>query len=351
MLFGLLDSHTQLSDYANMRIDNFVYTKESFQEARSLLAPDGVLFIKFQVDRPWLGKRLLEMLRDVFGKEPVAFTQNSSYTAGASCFAISMSRQVEQQLAANAHLRELVASEPPAFVNSPLVPLTTDDWPYLYQQGRSIPGIFLSVGILVLLLGSILYWQIPEARTRVPSLFFFSMGAGFLLLEAQVISRLALYFGTTWQVNGFVIAAILTALLLANFVIEKQTTPWRAGWYLAGLLTSIAAAYLMPFADIPGSAAFVGTLAACILAIPVFFAGLLFATEFRAADSPSAALGANMLGAVVGGLLENCSLITGLRALLLLAFGLYVLAGIGLVTARKRLPGRQLSEATPAGRG
>ena len=45
-----------------MRIDNFVYTKESFQEAKALLAPDGVLFIKFQVDHPWIGKRLAEML-------------------------------------------------------------------------------------------------------------------------------------------------------------------------------------------------------------------------------------------------------------------------------------------------
>ena len=53
-----------------MRIDNFVYTKESFQEAKQLLAPDGVVFIKFQVDRPWLGKRLVEMLTQVFGKPP-----------------------------------------------------------------------------------------------------------------------------------------------------------------------------------------------------------------------------------------------------------------------------------------
>jgi hypothetical protein len=57
ILFGLLDSHT-LADYSNMRIHNFVYTKESFPEAKSLLAPGGVVFIKFQVDRPWLGKRL-----------------------------------------------------------------------------------------------------------------------------------------------------------------------------------------------------------------------------------------------------------------------------------------------------
>ena len=44
ILFGLLDSHTELSDYANMRIDNFVYTEESFREAKAHLKPDGIIF-------------------------------------------------------------------------------------------------------------------------------------------------------------------------------------------------------------------------------------------------------------------------------------------------------------------
>jgi len=326
-----------------------VYTKESFEEARALLSPDGILFVKFQVDHGWIGKRLMEILTGVFGKPPVVFSQASNYTASATCFVISPSRQVEQKLAASPRLQQLVALSRPSFLDSPPVPVTTDDWPYLYQEGRWIPGIFLSVGVLVLLLGAALYWQIPEARAQVPSLFFFSMGAGFLLLEAQVISRLALYFGTTWQVNGIVIGAILTALLLANFVVEKQAKSWPAGWYLAGLLAGIVVAYGIPFARIPGSAAFVGTIAACIMALPVFFAGLLFATEFRATKSPSAALGANMLGAVIGGLLENCSLVTGMRALLLLALGLYALAGIGLITARK-LTGKGITLTPVPGR-
>jgi spermidine synthase len=180
VLFGLLDSHT-LTDYSNMRIDNFVYTKESFQEAKSLLAPDGVLFVKFQVNRPWLGRRLADMLTEVFGKPAVAFWAKSSYTAGAACFAISASEQVEQRLAADSRLNNFTLENRTDFLNSPAVPMTTDDWPYLYQQGRWLPGIFVSVEILVLLLGTGLYVQIPETRQRVPSLFFFSMGAGFLL--------------------------------------------------------------------------------------------------------------------------------------------------------------------------
>jgi spermidine synthase len=350
VLFGLLDSHT-LADYSNLRIDNFVYTKESLQEAKALLAPDGVLFVKFQVGRPWLGRRLVDMLTEVFGKPPVTFWARSSYTAEAACFAISASGQVEQRLAADSRLSKFTSENRPDFLNSPAVPMTTDDWPYLYQQGRWLPGIFIAIELLVVLLGAGLYGQIPEAHQRVPSLFFFSMGAGFLLLETQVVSRLALYFGTTWQVNGIFIGAILVALLIANTIVEQQTKPWPRHWCLAGLLAGLLVAYIFPFHRLPGSAALVGWVAAAVFTVPVFFAGLLFASEFRVTDSPSAALGANMLGAVIGGLLENLSLVIGLKALLLAAMALYVLAGVGLITERKQAPRGEHSVWVPvAGR-
>jgi spermidine synthase len=345
ILFGLLDSHTQLSDYSNMRLDNFVYTEESFREARSLLTPDGIIFIKFQINHFFMGQRLAEMLSRTFGKPPVVFFAPSSYSTDATCFVISPSSQVETSLAADPRLRQLVDARPRSFLASPsgaatgavspvavtTVAVTTDDWPYLYHQGHWIPGIFYLLSALVILLAAAFYFQIPEARTRVPSLFFFSMGAGFLLLETQVVSRLALYFGTTWQVNGIVIAAILSALLLANFVIDRQRRTWPRSWTLAGILVGIACAYFVPFNRIPGSAALVGSFAALVFAIPVFFAGLLFASEFRSAESPAAALGANMLGAVVGGLLENLSLIIGMKALLLVAALLYSLAALGFL--------------------
>jgi spermidine synthase len=330
ILFGLLDSHTQLSDYSNMRLDNFVYTEESFREARALLAPDGILFIKFQINHPFVGQRLNEMLTHTFGKAPVVFLAPSSYSAGATCFAISPSGREEASLAADPRLSEFVAARRPAYLALPqVVAVTTDDWPYLYHQGHWMPGIFFLLSALVILLAGVFYFQIPEARTRFPSLFFFSMGAGFLLLETQVVSRLALYFGTTWQVNGIVIAAILSALLLANFVIEKQQRTWPRAWTLIGILVGIACAYFVPFNRIPGSAAMVGAFAALVFAVPVFFAGLLFASEFRSAEAPAAALGANMLGAVVGGLLENLSLIVGMKALLVIAALLYSLAAVG----------------------
>lgn len=344
VIFGLLDSHTQFSDYSNMRIDNFVYTEESFREAKRLLVPDGVIFIKFFVVHGWLGNRLGRMLTDVFGKTPLMFGTTTSYSTSAVCFAISPSNRIAEKLNADPSLQQFVQRHDLPFTTLPAVPPATDDWPYLHQKGRWIPAIFFCLGLMVALLAVTFYWRIPDARRRMPSLFFFSMGAGFLLLETQVISRLALYFGTTWQVNGIVIGALLVALLLANAMVEKHKISLSRAWILTGILGGIILAYVLPFSRIPGSASFVGWVAAVIFAIPVFFAGVLFAAEFQATESPSAALGANMLGAVVGGLLENLSLIIGMKALLILALVLYCFAGLGLRTAA---PAQARSAALP----
>jgi hypothetical protein len=311
-----------------MRIDNFVYTEESFREASRHLNPEGVLFVKFHVDHPWMATRLERMLRETFGKPPLVFYADSSYGATATCFAISHSSRVQEALAADPTLQDFVRSNT-VLPKQAAVPPTTDDWPYLYQEGHWIPRTYFSIGVLVILVAIALYWQIPESRGQRPSLFFFSMGAGFLLLETQVISRLALFFGTTWQVNGIVISALLATLLLANMVVERSRNV-RRSWILAALLAGLALAYLLPLNRIPGSPAFAGAVATAVFAIPVFFAGILFASEFRTVESPSAALGANMLGAVAGGLLENLSLLFGMRALLLVAIVLYGLAGVGL---------------------
>jgi spermidine synthase len=329
ILFGLLDSHTELSDYANMRIDNFVYTEESFQEAKAHLKPDGIIFIKFEVRRPWMARRLKEMLASTFGKEPVVFNADSSYTARARCFVISSSNRVQDALSQDQRLADFVARNPVDSSGGD-VPVTTDDWPYLYQRDKTIPRPYWSISAIIIVLALVLYSRISGDAPRRPSLFFLCMGAGFLLLETQVISRLALFFGTTWQVNGIVISAMLTALLLANAIVEHSRKSPSPAWNLVALLAGLALAFWFPFERIGGSPALAGTIAVAVFSIPVVFAGILFASQFRGVESQSAALGANLLGAVAGGLMENFSLVVGMRALLLIAMGVYALAGVAL---------------------
>ncbi len=60
IVFSLLDSHTTTSHFTNIRIDNYVYTREALQRARRLLKPDGLFIVKFQVDNPWIAGRLFQ---------------------------------------------------------------------------------------------------------------------------------------------------------------------------------------------------------------------------------------------------------------------------------------------------
>src|SRR4029077_6281212 len=73
IVFSLLDSHTTTSHFTNIRIDNYVYTREALQRAKRLLKPDGLFVVKFQVDTPWIAGRLFNLMQDGFGQDPIQF--------------------------------------------------------------------------------------------------------------------------------------------------------------------------------------------------------------------------------------------------------------------------------------
>ncbi len=52
-----------------------------------------------------------------------------------------------------------------------------------------------------------------------------------------------------------------------------------------------------------------------MVALPVFFAAMIFATAFRGRTDASRALAFNVMGAVVGGVLEYSSMLVGIKAL------------------------------------
>ena len=59
---------------------------------------------------------------------------------------------------------------------------------------------------------------------------------------------------------------------------------------------------------------------------PIFLANLIFAERFRDVSHSTAAFGANLLGAMLGGVVEYLALLVGYRSLLLVAGALYALA-------------------------
>ena len=79
----------------------------------------------------------------------------------------------------------------------------------------------------------------------------------------------------------------------------------------------------------------------CLLAFtPVLFAGVIFATAFKHAVDPDRAFGANVAGAMAGGLSEYSSMLLGFQYVVLVALAFYALSAINA----KREPG----SSTPA---
>jgi hypothetical protein len=161
------------------------------------------------------------------------------------------------------------------------------------------------------------------ASRQVLHLFF--LGAGFMLLETKGVTELSLLFGSTWIVNAVVITAFLAMGLLANtFIIFK---PVPRGIAYAVLFMILLVGMFVPYSLLGALPATAKVLAAATLAgIPVFFSGLIFSRSFRDVTHPAQALGINLLGAVVGGVLENFVMIGGTLILGILALLLYGLS-------------------------
>jgi SAM-dependent methyltransferase len=330
ILFGLLDSHTQFSDFSNMRIDNYVYTEDSFQEARRLLKPGGILVVKFEVRNPWtwMGMRFYRMLEGAFGRPPIVFYAPQVGALFSATVFIDANDPGLWARAAQPDLARLVAENPPPFSlhsQSGVVP-ATDDWPYVYHRDRSIPRAYLVVSLILLAMSVLLVRGSLEPR-RVTTWNFFLLGAGFLLMETQLVSRLGLYFGTTWLVNCVALTAILLMLVVANAYV-RLLRPNRLSPYYILLVVSLLANYFLPWERLPYGPRSVGLLLSAAYSVSLFFAGVLFTELFRRAERRSNVFGANILGAVAGGLCQNISFLTGMKFLLLLAALFYCLAGV-----------------------
>jgi hypothetical protein len=219
----------------------------------------------------------------------------------------------------------------PASVISP----ATDDHPFVYLNGSYLPWIYRAT-LGLILIASLLLVRVAAGpyRRMAGYLDLFFMGAAFMLLETKNIVQFALLFGTTWFVNALVVAGVLLAVLAAVEVSRHVVVRRPALLYL-GLLASLAVAWAVPpqtLLTLSPAPRFV--VAVVIAFAPIFLANMVFAQRFRDTADSGTAFGANLLGAMVGGILEYLSLIVGYRWLLALVALLYALA---FLTGRGRL--------------
>jgi len=333
IVFSLLDSHTTNSHFTNIRIDNYVYTLEALQQTKRLLKPDGILVVKFQVDTPWIAGRLYGLLNTVFGQAPLQIDgdQPVFYSTGGRFFIAGSQGRIRQasaesSLAAYLRRHSKIAME--------AATLTTDDWPYFYQHKPGLPLSVILISVALIILSAAL---IRDTGTKLHSFrwHFFFLGAGFLLLEAQIISKMALLFGTTWVVNSIIIAGLLVLIVAANLLVEfKPLFPVNLAY--AGIFVSLAASYFIPLQKFFFTSLWVRILTATVvLCLPVFFAGIVFIRSFAIEGFRGEALGSNLFGAMIGGVLESASLWTGIRFLLVIVALLYVASWFALRLERK----------------
>ena len=320
VIFGLLDSHSLLSSMSSVRLDSYVYTIESFQQAKAHLSKEGFIVLTFAAN-PWIEERLGQMLEEVFGPGKVYFRKwmegvtfvsgdNMPNSIALKQFSLWESRQEFSNL-----------------------PLATDNWPYIYLRSLRIPaGYWQTLLIIGLLCIVMMSRSFPEALK--PDWHFWLLGAAFLLIEFKSITELALLFGTTWFVNSLAISGVLAMALFANLYVLK-TKGLNLSWIYFLLFASLVFGYFFPLARLAGYHPLVkGIIGTTVLCVPLFFAGMIFSESLRRYGETSRPIASNFSGSAVGGILEYGSIWWGIKSLYLVAIILYIGAMVAAIRQR-----------------
>jgi Spermine/spermidine synthase domain len=347
VVFALIDSLTVQSSFSGVRLESYMFTKESFEAVRDHLSPRGVMVLYNYFREKWLVDRLANTAAEVFGREPIGHVhQDRAYLAVmlAGPRAAELTSPPALPADVNAYGQPHAPSPARRLSRDAEILPATDNWPFLYLRGPGLPRHYLASLGLVLTVSAIAVWlalrlqTLPWGQTRgqtplqvLPSearwsWHFFFLGAGFMLLETKSIVQFALLWGSTWSSASLAIASVLV-MALASALVASRVRSVPRGPIAFALFALIALNYAIPVGRITfdtrlAESVFYGAL----VFSPVFCAGLLFSASFKQSSSTAADFGANLLGAMVGGVGEYLSLLAGYRFLLLLVALCYLLA-------------------------
>ncbi len=344
VVFALIDSLTVQSSFSGVRLESYMFTRESFEAVRDHLSPRGVMVLYNYFREKWLVDRLANTAADVFGQEPVGHVhQDRAYLAvmlsGPRVAELTTPPPLPPDV--NAYGQKHEPSPAKRLARDESVAPATDDWPFLYMRERSLPQHYLASLGLVLAVSAIAVWltlQLLQRGLTPPtadrgltpltadrgltpspprwSWHFFFLGAGFMLLETKSIVQFALLWGSTWSSASLAITSVLV-MALGSALIARRAPIRRRGVVAAALLALIALNYAIPVGRIAFETRLAESLFYGVLVFsPVFCAGLLFSSSFRQSASTATDFGANLLGAMVGGVCEYLSLLAGYQFLL-----------------------------------
>jgi SAM-dependent methyltransferase len=335
VVFALIDSLTMQSSFSGVRLESYMFTTESFRAVKDHLKPNGLLVVYNYFRERWLVDRLANQAFLAFGQEPRVHVHEARAYLG-----IMLAGPRLATLTSEPHVPDRVTafnqSHEPAparlLTRDPAIEPATDDWPFLYMRDRHLPSHYTIALALILLVSTAVVLAVTRGQGGSWSWQFFLLGAGFMLLESKSIIQFALLWGSTWVVASLAIASVLTMALIANFVVSSTEIrrPWLVG---AILLALLAANYLVPIGRVGfESRALESLFYGALVFSPILCAGLLFGSAIKRSTSLPRDYGTNLLGAMLGGVGEYLSLVTGFRMLLFLIAACY----IGALLARGR---------------
>ncbi len=312
IIFALPDSLVLSSSKSTLRLESFLFTMESFRQAKARLNKNGILVLYNYYRTPWLFDKLSLMLEGVFGRSSYA------YSTGASYLGIIMNGD---------KLDDLRPDLPPSKPITQSVMAATDDWPYLYLLQPSLPFRYLIVfTVIVMLLYIILNKILDKAVLSSIEPTYFLLGVAFMLVETKSIAQFSLLFGSTWIVNSMVFTAILISVLAAIQFVSKMKNGNINHWYLA-LGLALLLQYIFPLQSLLGLSMTAKYLIASTLAfLPIFLANVIFSLYFKDSKDNSLNFASNLLGAAIGGALEYSAMLVGYRNLTLVVLCVYILA-------------------------
>ena len=315
VLFALPDSLTLIAGQSSLRLESYLYTEEAFTAAANLLSEDGAFAIYNTHPDNFVIRRMARTMAEAF-EDQVCGVGIGDVPLGTA-------------LVVGPGTTDGCAGGEIVDVGSAPVP-ATDDRPFLYVRDSGIPTLYIVVLSAILLLAAAFVRGTGVGLGRLrPYTDLFLMGAAFLILETKSIAQFALWFGTTWSVNALVFAAVLITVLAAIEVAERFDIPVR--FLYVALFLALGVAWLISPHTLLSLSPVVRWLAATLLTfLPVFFANLVFAVRFKETASSTTAFGGNLIGAMVGGVLEYTALAIGFRSLILVAAAMYACAFLAL---------------------
>jgi hypothetical protein len=341
IIFALPDSLTLTSSIANLRLESFLFTQDSLAAAREALTPNGVLVLYNYYREPWLIEKLATMVGRTFERESFVSTYGGQ---GRGAVIINGPRLGDVPAGAFGSYREEPAADDAkelrvtgeGYFPNANTPAATDDWPFIYLPQKSFPSIYIR-GLLVIAgisLAGIL-WIAPRSTLRSFNWHMFFLGVAFALLEVKALTTFALLFGSTWNVNSLVFFAILASVLLA--VLVNARFKFRHIWIFYALLfaTLVVNLLVRPETLLLQNAVLRYAVASALIFAPVFLANVIFSNSFRDTELADVAFASNLLGIMVGGMLEYLSMLFGYHMLLWFVIAFYAAAMLLRPAARQ----------------